>query len=249
MPAIEAVERGRPAGLALRWIWGAGAAITAGLSFLTLLSGAVNGGRPGPQISLVLACAATVACSIAVGRRRPEVVPGLIAAATTIVLIVEPFETFSSASASGPFGYSNANAALFVLGSTSALMLAVSAGRPVRIALIGLAVLFGVVPVVNRSVAATAVVVALPVVALLVRGRMRIAAMGLLLVAVVLATVVLGAVYSPGSGSEVQKVAAGSLDRARLALWSEALPNHPSRFACRGGAGALLQGKPNGRCG
>lgn len=129
----------------------------------------------------------------------------------------------------GPIGYANATAAVFLLAAAAGLLVAVRAPvRKVRIAGFALAAAFASIPLSNGSRTAAALLFLLPL-GLLAGDRpevvRRLLALGLGAVVLVIAlTTWLGVRYEPtGDGAPLDRLATGALSERRVSLWHDAI--------------------------
>jgi peptidoglycan/xylan/chitin deacetylase (PgdA/CDA1 family) len=194
----------------------------------TIVAALVGGGDPLPLALLVLGSGAVFVVSRRAAIVWPAAVPMLLVGLGLLFIVVDLSEIFSAHPASGPFGYANAKAALYVLAAIAAVMVGVGrASRTVRIGALIAAIAFALVPVASHARAATAVAASLPLAAIVaIRGGPRRAFISLCAIVVLVAalgTAALGAWGDPASLGE-------TLDRRRVRLWTEAaslMREHP----------------------
>lgn len=179
---------------------------------------AVEGGRPGPVVGLLLGCGASFAAAKFIGRRVRWLVPAAFLA-TAAWIGVGTGGVLSSEPLRGPLGYANAKAAFYVQAAIGGMILFATARSILGRALgVIAAVGFAVVPFVTGSMAAI-VLLALPTLALVVfphRSRLAIGIQAALFVLAVASTLVL-ALLPPRSN-----VLVGLLTERRLTLWQDA---------------------------
>ena len=205
-----------------------GLSLAGGLIAWTTVAALVSAGDPLPPALLVLGSGVVFVVSRRAGSAWPAAVPALLVAVGLVFIILDPGGIFDGHPASGPFGYANAKAALYVLAAIAAVMLAVRHGPPVvRIATSLAAVGFALVPLVSHARAATVVAAALPIAGIVaIRGGPRRAFIWLCAIVVLVAapgTTMLGAWGDPASLGE-------TLDHRRVRLWAEAaslMGEHP----------------------
>jgi peptidoglycan/xylan/chitin deacetylase (PgdA/CDA1 family) len=206
-----------------------GAALAGGLIVWTSVAAVANSGNPLPITLLVLGSALAYTASRWAAGRRPVAVPALLVAMGLVLILIDPGGIFDDHPASGPFGYANAKAAVYVLAAIGAAMLAISRiPARVRIGAWAAAMIFAIVPVISRARAATVVVglVAMAVMFSLRGGSRRpyfwMCAVVILVAA--LGTTALGGWGEPTSLDD-------ALDHRRVRLWSEAadlMVEHPA---------------------
>lgn len=202
--------------------------LAGGLIAWTIAAALVGGGDPLSLALLVMGSGAVFLVSRRAASAWPAAVPGLLVALGLLFIAIDPGGIFDDHPASGPFGYANTKAALYVLFAVAALMVAIRPGpRAVRVAGSFVAVGFALVPLASNARAATVVAASLPVVAIVaIRGGPRRAFISLCAITVVVAalgTTALGAWGDPASLGD-------TLDRRRVRLWVEAaslMGEHP----------------------
>jgi O-antigen ligase len=204
-----------------------GLLLVACLAGWILLSAAMaTGARVGPIGTLT-----TAATGYVVARLLPRRWNRAIAAA--VVLIVVALGAWSwrdlldGDPIGGPLGYQNANAALFLQAFVASLVLvALSASWWRAVAATVAALLAGSLVIIG-SMAAVALAAAVGIVGVVALvGHRRIASTTVLaagFLACLVATVVLGATYTPRSGDGAIPSVASSSNEMRLALWHDAL--------------------------
>lgn len=221
-------------GLWRRYGWGAGwridvagAALVAGAISWTYWTARVTGGDASPVAATFLVGVAGVLAGRVVGWRMRWAGPAVVVLGAALLFLASP-DLLSGRPTSGPFGYANATGAMAVLGAVGALMLAADrrghAGSGVW-ALVALA--FGAVPFVIRSLTPAVLVLALPVAALVARdvrsSRAVVAAAALVFLTALSSTMVLGAHYAEAGGTPVDRAVDATITERRVALWSESL--------------------------
>lgn len=153
-----------------------------------------------------------------------SVIPAVVVL-TGAFLAISSGDIASHAPLSGPFGYSNATAAFFVLIAFAALMLAVVAANPiVRLISAGAALASAAVPILGRSMAAT-ILIAVGAIAALPAGSVRraravVAGLAILFVAVLFGTILIASRENPGTG--VPPWLADPLTERRMTTWGDA---------------------------
>jgi glycosyltransferase involved in cell wall biosynthesis/O-antigen ligase len=198
------------------------------------------GGDPWPVVGMY----ALSGTAYLVGRLSP---PGLVPALVVTVAVGLGFLSLAGFLPEGadaaPLGYVNAQSAFYVEAAAAAVMIGLLARRRAwRVVWVGIGAIFALVPLVNRSEAASFVVILLllPAATLALEARRLAAAMGLsvvLLVATLGVTVLVAA--APGS-SDTVRLAGQVVGERRVVLWREALDiladdslmgSGPGRFA------------------
>jgi peptidoglycan/xylan/chitin deacetylase (PgdA/CDA1 family) len=221
-----------------------GLCLAGGLIVWTLVAALVSGGDPLPLALMVLGSGVVFVVSRRAATIWPVAVPTLLVALGLLFIVVDPGGIFDAHPASGPFGYANTKAALYVLVAVAALMLAIRQGSPaVRIAASIAAVAFALVPLASNARAAIVVAASLPIVAIVaVRGGPRRAFISLCAIAVLVAamgTTALGAWGDPASVGE-------TLDHRRVRLWAEAASLMGERPVFGVGPGRFAAESPTG---
>jgi O-Antigen ligase len=200
----------------------------------TFLAAGRSGGSGTAWALTLVGCVATFAVARSLAGAGPAVVPGLIVGAAG-VLLAASYPALVSGTGSGPFGYSNADAAFFTQAMVAACMLGCAWKRPVpRTAAFGTAAVFAAVPIAGGA-RAVAVLCLLPVAAL-VAGRWKASTrafvticMGLFVVAFS-STVLLGTTYQPDGSSGIDEVVDSTIGERRVELWHDAvvlMGDHP----------------------
>jgi O-antigen ligase len=195
-----------------------------------------SGGSPVPGIELLLGCGLVLIAARTIGSRSRVFVPAAVFLAAGVVAARSKTGVLSTEPLSGPLAYLNADGAFYAQASIAGLMMA-SAARSWFLRGIGVvgAVVFAMLPFIVHALAAAALVVVLPVIALgavAVAGahgaRASVAILGFLFAATLAATIVLGGSYSQSTGpTELASI----VDRARLTLWHDAfgfMRDHPA---------------------
>jgi len=197
-----------------------GLCLAGGLIAWTTVAALVNGGDPLPLALLALGSGVVFVISRRVGGVWPSAVPALLVALGLLLIVVDPGGIFDAHPASGPFGYANAKAALYVLAAIAAVMLAVRQGPPVvRIAALIAGVGFALVPVASHARAATVVAASLPIFGIVaIRGGPRRAFIALCAIVVLVSA--LGTTILAVWGDAASLVE--TLDHRRVRLWGEA---------------------------
>jgi peptidoglycan/xylan/chitin deacetylase (PgdA/CDA1 family) len=196
-----------------------GLGLAVALAGWTVLAAISVGGRPWGTVILVAAAALSYGVGRLMASHHPVLVPAAVTAIGGAAVVFLPFEVFTGKAVTPVLGYANAKAAFFVVASAAAVMFAMGARRRVlRLSALVAAAVFAVVPVVTQARAASVVLVALPVAALVAVRRTPVllasalAAVGL--VAAVAGTVVIGAMD--------RAEPADFLGERRVALWNDA---------------------------
>lgn len=213
----------------------------------TSLVGNWPGFSPAPFTALLLASTAAFVFGRLAALASPCLVPGVVVGGAALVAVTTP-DVLSGTNLGGPLGYANANGAFFLQAAMGGLMLAAaSRAGPVRVLGLSAAAAFGVVPFAAKSVTSGALLLLLPLVAILARAlagaRVAVAVCGAMFIVTLGATIVLGSTYTanPRSGL-VDRIVDASLDERRVALWHEALVmmrEHPVTGVGVGGFQAL----------
>jgi O-antigen ligase len=216
-----------------------GAALFLGAAAWTTWASVRAGGSAAPIVGLLLACGLVVVAARSIGSRARFIVPLAVLLAAAIVAARSRTGVLSTAPLSGPLEYLNADGAFYVQAAIAGLMLVASARPwPFR-ALGGLgAAFFAALPFIVHAVAAAWLVVVLPGIGMLsaivagARGaRASVALFGLLFIASVTATILLGSTYSrTAEPSLFQRAAANTVEEDRLVLWHDAfviMRDHP----------------------
>ncbi len=191
--------------------------LTIGAVFLA----ARRGGDAWPVVALLIATFGAVVLGRWLGSVHRALLPAAIAI-TAIVLALSS-TVVDGGPLRGPFGYRNATGAFYVQAAIAALIVAAAVRWwPVRIVGIVAAIPFAVIA--TKDASASAVCLLLIAIAAMAFGGGRLArvcvvAIGALFLLVLVATVVLGASYRPGT----QSAFARALTERRLTLWHESL--------------------------
>lgn len=194
----------------------------------TSLVGEWPGFSPAPFTALLLASTAAFVFGRLAALASPSLVPGVVVGGAALVAVTAP-DVLSGANLGGPLGYANANGAFFLQAAMAGLMLAAaSRASPVRVLGLSAAAAFGVVPFAAKSVTSAALLILLPLVAILARAlagaRVAVAVCGAMFIVALGATIVLGSTYTANDRSGlVDRIVDSSLDERRAALWHEAL--------------------------
>jgi O-antigen ligase len=167
--------------------------------------------------AIVVACVGVFAVSRLQSSSNSWIVPAFLVFGLAMVAVIDVGGLLSDGAGRGPFGYSNAKAAMFVQGSAAAVMLAMAAGSTtVRRLALGAAFVFAIVPFVSGTVAA-ALTLAFVVGSVVVPrrwARLVITSFCVLFVAALIATATVGiAGAAPGVPN----------DDRRVTLWGEAV--------------------------
>jgi glycosyltransferase involved in cell wall biosynthesis/ribosomal protein S18 acetylase RimI-like enzyme/O-antigen ligase len=215
----------------------------AGAAWMIVVAVAVDG-SPLPAAALFLGCAVAFAAGRSVASRGSTIIPGAVVVMAAGLVIASPLGTWSAAPLSGPLGYANAKAALFVQAAVAAVMLVI-AGRThrVRRAALVAAVIFAAVPWFSRSFAAAIPLVLLPVIGLVAARRWNIRRAVLLGAPILVAAIVATVLLARGAGPGVAEAAS----RDRIRLWDDALTMVEERPLTGIGPGRFAELSPNAR--
>lgn len=234
---------------------GVGVGLFAGAGTWMVLSSARSGGSAVPGMALLLGCGLALVAARSLGSHARLVVPSAALLAALIVAAGSSTGLFSTAPLSGPLKYLNADGAFYVQAAMAGMMLAFGAGRwLIRVPAAAAAGFFAVLPFVIHALAAAWLVILLPAVALgaaAIGPKVARASVGLLClscVAIVGATIQLGAAYPPSAEPSVlQQVALRVVDAERWFFWHDAF-NLMSRYPGTGvGPGRYAAVSPNAR--
>lgn len=191
-------------------------------------------------LMLLLGCGVALVASRRIARGTPWLIPAVAVGALTLALLVDVPGTFSSRPLAGPLGYANAKAALYAQGSVAALMLALGGARFRAGRWTGwiAAIVFAMVPLGSRSMAATLGLAGLAALLLVPRRWYGIAVLccGLSFLVILAATLIVAA--------EDDNRVAPVLDERRVVLWGDAwamMTGHPVRGV---GAGGFAETSP-----
>jgi O-antigen ligase len=230
-----------------------GAVLFAGYGTWMLLTWARSGGSVAPALGLLLACGFALVAARHIGSVTRLVVPSAALLSALVVAGGSKTGLFSSAPLSGPLEYVNADGAFYVQAAIAGLMLAFGA-RPWGLRTLGAAAVafFAILPFVIHALAAAAMVLVLPAIALgsvLVgprAARVGLGVLGLAFVGMVAATIRLAATYPPPLDRGLfQRAATRVVDGERLYLWYDAfelMKRHPVNGA---GPGRYPYESPN----
>jgi O-antigen ligase len=191
------------------------------------LAAAAAGGHAERQAAVLALVWAVFTLSILVSSINPLIVPALAVAAAAAVAI-RKWQVLVAGPLTAPFGYSSAAGAFFMLAATAALILAVRANAwMARVMAATLAIAFALVPFLNGTRTAVALMVLFPL-ALLPREpgvtRRAIGASAAVPLLALLTVVLLGATYRPGEPlGRVGRAVDATLSERRLELWHDAL--------------------------
>ena len=199
-----------------------GLGLVAAFAGWTVLSAAVRGGSPIPQLVLLVTATAAYAIGRVQGRDHPVRVAAIIVLVILTMVVASGPAAFAGGPLDPPLGYGNANGALYALGVGAAAIIA-RLSRRQWIRRFGgvVAVLLLIVTLLTTSKAATALAAGI----LLVAALAPILRRGVLLVApaLVFAAVTFTVVVGLTSGSVGPLGAEGVLTDRRADLWREAL--------------------------
>jgi O-antigen ligase len=193
----------------------------------TYISAWVNGGSADAVVAVLVAVVLVFVIARLVADESGWIVPGAVAMLAATAAVVFLSDLAARGPLTGPLGYSNASAALYLQGSVAACMGAVAAPkRLLRVAGLVLAVALAVTTVLAGSDAASLLLL-LPLAGLVVRteGGVRkliVVFLGLFLIALAL-SMFLGAIWVDGRSDLVGRVVEESLSGRRPALWHDAM--------------------------
>jgi len=166
---------------------------------------------------LVIACVGAFTFSRLQSSNNSWIIPAFLVFGLAMVAFIDLGGLLSDEAGRGPFGYSNAKAAMFVQGSAAAVMLAMAAGSTmVRRLALGVAFAFAIVPLVSGSVMASLTLAFVVGSFVLPRrwARHAVTSFGVLFVVALIATTAVGiAGAAPGVPN----------DDRRVTLWGEAV--------------------------
>ncbi|MFW6034408.1 MAG: O-antigen ligase family protein [bacterium] len=186
----------------------------------TVVSAAVRGADPAPQLAVLAVATAAYLAGRARGRERPVFVAGAIVASILVVTVLSGPSAVSGGT-SEPLGYANANGALFTLGVAAAAIIAVVAHEePVRRPAGVLAVVLLALAA-TMSAAATVLSAAVMLVAFTVHrfGRWVVLTGPVLVISAIATTIVLAFTHDPRPLRALER----GLSERRTILWHEAL--------------------------
>jgi O-antigen ligase len=204
-----------------------GLSLAAGLAAWILLAATRAGGSAGGPMALLAATALAYGVARLLATRWMAAPFVAIVAGSAIIAVLSWSDLTSDNPLAGPLGYQNANGAFFVQALVAAMILgSTSTSWVTRAMAAGAAVIFAAVPFVTGSTAAAASALAVLVIGSLAiigwwRSWMVIALVAGLL-AILLATMLLGASYAPRREASAGFVEE-SLTETRFALWHDAL--------------------------
>ncbi|HEX6207412.1 MAG TPA: O-antigen ligase family protein [Actinomycetota bacterium] len=205
----------------------AGVALFAALVGWTILAGTVSGDDPALVSGLVAVSGMGVLVGRVAGIRSGFIIPAALGAAALVLIVRSPDDLVGSGPLGGPFGYANATGAFLAQAAIAGVIIGVS-GRWVALRVVGwaAAIGFGTVVFGSGSMAAFALVVALPLVALAVSRwlspRVAVGLMAGLFATALAATIVVGATY-PSDGSAEPGIIERTVGERRAVLWRDAV--------------------------
>lgn len=218
----------------------------------TVLAGALSGSDPASVAGLAAVSSMGVMVGRVAGMRSRFIIPAGIAAIALALAFRAPEDLVGSGPLGGPFGYANATGAFFTQAAIAGVVAAVAARSGV-VRTVGwiAAAGFAVVVIGSRSIAASALVVALPLVALAIsrwgRPRVAVALFAGLFVCAVLLTLVVGATYPSGSSSAVDDAIAATVGQRRAVLWRDAVVIMGAEPLTGAGIGSFQRLSPTAR--
>jgi O-antigen ligase len=192
-----------------------------------LLVGEFVGGDALPTCAIMLGAAAAFAISREITRTHGFAVPLVVAVAIGGFALVR-WDSLLLRATWAPLGYSNATGSLFLLATAAALMVVARAGsRDARITAGFAAVAFAMVPFLNETATAAALVLFLPL-ALLARERrgtrIAVTAAASAMLLSLLVVLALGFSYQEGKPrSGIDSLVDATLSERRPMLWNDAL--------------------------
>ncbi len=199
-----------------------GVGLVVALCAWMIVSAAVSGGNPLPQIALLLAAGAAYTFGRALGGRNPVLVTMIVAFGIFFAALASGPQAFSGGPLAPPLGYANADGTIYALGVAAATMGATLAGQTAtRRALWFLAFVLLGFSAITTSKAATALATGILLAALTARWLDRRVVVSAPLIVIFGVTTTILVALAPGSSS------LSMLDRAltdrRAVLWQEAL--------------------------
>lgn len=203
---------------------GAGVALVAAAALWTYLAASRAGGEPEEVAGIIVLSGVVLAVSALVSRFSRTLSPALIIGYAAVLAVTTP-TLLDRGPLSGPFGYSNARGAFYLVAATAAVML-LARWRDLLVRIVAgvFLVVLAVVPIVTGAQAAS-ILLALPVVAV-VAGikfpRATVAALGVLFLGVVTATVLVAGLGPQRLPDGVAERTESALTERRLTLWEEA---------------------------
>jgi O-antigen ligase len=206
---------------------GSGLVLVASTLAWLFLVAEVTGGDAVPTAGMLAAAAAVFLVARGATRYSAWLVPLLVAAAAAYVAAANP-GTLLARPLGNPLGYSNAVGSFYMLAAAAALLLVARAPYlPLRVVAAVCAVAAALVPWLNSTATASVLVSILPF-ALFAgsrRGvRVCVSVAGMAVVATLLTTLILGAVYQPGERTGfVDRAVDATLSERRPELWHDAL--------------------------
>jgi O-antigen ligase len=215
----------------------------------TFVSAAASGGAAMPVVALLVASAAALVGGRVLGSFRRALVPAVVTVAAGIAMLVPG--TFDRRPLAGLFGYANAAAGFFALASVAALMVACSVrGTGVRVASVGAAIAFAIVPIARGSLAPSALLVLGPAALLVARDargvRLAVAGCAALFLLALVGTAAIGA-SGTGGPTRGASVVEEALSPRRVALWHDALSLTAAHPVTGIGPGRFAQESPVAR--
>jgi hypothetical protein len=203
---------------------GVGVALFAAAALWTYLASSRAGGEPEEVAGIIVLSGLGLGGAALVSRFSRTLVPAVIIGWAAVLAVTTP-TLLDRGPLSGPFGYSNARGAFYLVAATAAVML-VARWRDVLVRIVAgvFLVVLAVVPVVTGAQAAS-ILLALPLVAVVVGikfPRAMIASLGVLFLGAVTATVLLAGLSPERLPDAVGERAEAALTERRVTLWDEA---------------------------
>lgn len=227
----------------------AGIMVFAAAATWAMVTAAVAGSSIWPVPGLVVGSGLVAAACWALSARHPSLAPAGLVGAAAALLLVEPDAILGSSRVQGAFGYANATAAFFAQAAVAALILVVAArSRALRGLGLLAAVTFGSITFITRSWTAAILVPGVVVVALLVQrargARAAVVVCGALFVALLLATIAVGAVGVGRGDGVLDRAVRATIKEERPTLWHEALAVTADRPLLGVGPGRFATASP-----
>ncbi|MDP8969903.1 MAG: O-antigen ligase family protein [Actinomycetota bacterium] len=225
-----------------------GALLFAGTAAWVVVAARVAGGAPGPLVDLLLVTAAAVAAGRLLTVLHDRIVP-LAVAAWSGAVALRDFDILLEGPLRSPLGYNNATGAFFLVAAAAAFMVAARSTGPVSALGVGVGLAYALVPWLNGSLTAAALVVTLSLAALARHGgtavRIMLAGGAVAVVAALAATTVVAATFDETDRSApVDRLVDATLTQRRAVLWRDALALLRARPAFGVGVGQFGQESP-----
>lgn len=192
------------------------------------VSASLSGGSPAPVAGLLLACAGAFLAGQGVAMKRRALIPAALVVVAGWLVWQFREDLPGRGPLTGPLGYANSSAALYLQMTVAALVLAAaSRRREVRVLAFTAALVLVIVTILTDSQAANLLLMvpfaALPLSRAGFTRLLTVALAGLLMFMLAF-TIALGATYrGAGASGLVNRTVAGGLSERRPALWHDAL--------------------------